>query len=565
MKACPKCHREYADETLNYCLEDGETLVPANQASESPTALNIPDIPSQSPSWQRVPATDATAVLPTGRIPRPESQNRKLFIIAAVAVACAAVGIFVYRTYYVTGNSPISSIAVLPFENKGGDADTDYLSDGLADSIMYRLSQLPGLAVSPRSTVYRYKGNETDSTKIGKELGVDAILSGRIIERGDNLTVSVELVDVRKGKLLWGEQYDRKMSELLATQRNIAQEITEKLQIKVSGEEKPKHYTENNEAYQLYLKGRFYWDKRTRGALNKAIEFFDQAIAVDPNFALAYVGLAFSYVAPGMQLPPSESMPKAKAAAKRALELDESLAEAHTALARVLAAYDWDWPAAEREYKRAIELNPRYPVAHQWYGGYFEALGRREEALAERKLALQLDPLSLVINFELAQAYYYAGDYDRAIQQYEKTLELDNGFPPALQFLPAAYEQKGNYPEAIAKFKGSPVLMKGGEFWPMAKAGLGHAYASNGQKQESLALIDELKKLSQQQYVPAPAIALIYAGLNDKDQAFIWLERGYDQHDFQMQWLGVEPRWDNLRSDTRFQDLIRKIGLSNTR
>jgi TolB-like protein/Tfp pilus assembly protein PilF len=567
MKQCPECKRSYNDESLNFCLEDGETLVAADPTSEAPTALNIPEIPSESQSAQQVRTTDATAVQPTERIPRAGPQNQKLFIIATVAAICAAAGVFVYRAYNVTNNAQITSIAVLPFENKGGDADTDYLSDGLADSIMYRLSQFPGLTVSPRSVVYRYKGNESDSTKIGKELGVDAILSGRIIERGDNLTVSVELVDVRKGKLLWGEQYDRKMSELLATQRVIAQEITEKLQIKVvGGDEKgiAKHYTESSEAYQLYLKGRFYWDKRTRDALNKAIGFFEQAIAIDPNFALAYTGLALSYVAPGIQVPPNDAMPKAKVAAKRALELDDSLPEAHTAMARVLAAYDWDWQGAEREYKRAIELNPRYPVAHQWYGGYFEAQGRRKEALAERKLALQIDPLSLVINFELAQALYYSHDYDRAIQQYEKTLELDGGFPPAWQFLPAAYEQKGNYAEAIAKFRGSPVLNQGGEFWPMAKAGLGHAYASNGQKQEALALVEELKRVSEQQYIPGASIALIYAGLGDKDQAVRWLEKAYDQHDFQMQWLDAEPRWDNLRSDPRFQDLIRKIGLSNS-
>jgi TolB-like protein/Flp pilus assembly protein TadD len=563
MKQCPDCKRIYNDDSLNFCLEDGETLVPADTSSEAPTALNIPQIPSESPSLQRARATDATAVLPTERIPRPGPQNQKLFIITAVAAICAAAGIFVYRAYNVTNNSQITSIAVLPFENQAGDADTDYLSDGLADSIMYRLSQFPGLTVSPRSVVYRYKGNETDSTKIGKELGVDAILSGRITERGDNLTVSVELVDVRKGKLLWGEQYDRKMSELLATQRVIAQEITEKLQIKVSGEDKPKHYTENNEAYQLYLKGRFYWDKRTPEALNRAIGFFEQAIELDPGFALAYAGLAACYVAPGMRMPPRERMPKAKAEAKRALELDDSLAEAHTVLARVLAAYEWDWPAAKLEYQRALALNPRYSVAHQWYGGYLDSQGHPEEALAERKLALQLDPLSHVINFELAQCYFYARDYDRALEQYQKTLELDNGFPPPWQFMPAVYELKGDHAKAIALYKSSPILNQGGE-WAMLKAGLGHAYASNGQKQEALAIVEDLKKISQQQYIPAGTIALVYAGLDDKEQAFAWLEKAYDQHDFQMQWINVEPRWDSLRTDPRFQDLIRKIGLSSS-
>jgi tetratricopeptide (TPR) repeat protein len=373
----------------------------------------------------------------------------------------------------------------------------------------------------------------------------------------------VELVDLRYNKLLWGERYDRKMSELLATQRTIAQEITEKLQIKVSSDEKAiaKHYTENNEAYQLYLRGRFYWDKRTGEAVKRAIGYFDQAIKTDPGFALAYAGLADCYVVPASTMAPKDAMPQAKAAAQRALELDDLLPEAHTALARVLAAYDWDWPAAEKEYKRAIELNPRYVVAHQWYGGYLEARGHRDEAFAQGRVALELDPLSLISNFELAQGYYFARDYDRAIEQYQKTLELDSNFPPAHQFLPAAYEQKGNYPEAISRFKNSPVLSGGGE-WSMTKGGLGHAYAVNGQKQEALDVIDELKKFSQQQYVSSASIALVYAGLRDNDQAFAWLDKAYDQRDFQLQWFNIEPRWDSLRSDPRFTVLLKKVGLN---
>jgi TolB-like protein/Tfp pilus assembly protein PilF len=565
MKQCPDCKRVYNDESLSYCLDDGAVLLDGPSLDGPPTNVLYPAAETDAPTKLFSDTSGSKSIdrEMSGVAVLPISKEKRVWTIALLSVVLLA-GAWAGFHYWPSQKKPITSIAVLPFENKGGDADTEYLSDGLADSIMYRLSQLPELAVSPRSVVYRYKGNESDPTKIGKELGVDAILSGRIIERGDNLTIGVELVDLRYNKLLWGEQYDRKMSELLATQRIIAQEITEKLQIKVTGGDDKgttKHYTENSEAYQLYLKGRFYWDKRTRDSLNKAVGFFDQAIATDPNFALAYAGLALCYVAPGIQLPPNDGMPKAKAAAKRAIELDDSLPEAHTALARVLAAYDWDWPAAEREYKRAIELNSRYPVAHQWYGGYFEAKGRRDEALAERKLALELDPLSLIINFELGQAYFYARDYDKAIEQYQKTLELDNGFPPALQYLPAVYAQKGNYPEAIAKYENALLLGLGGES-TMGKGGLGYAYASNGQKQEALALIDELKKLSQQQYVPNASIALIYTGLGDKDEAFAWLEKACAQHDFQVQWLNVEPRWDNLRSDPRFLDLQKRIGLN---
>jgi len=421
---------------------------------------------------------------------------------------------------------------------------------------------LPNLKVSPTSLVFRYKGKQADAATAGKELGVNAVLLGRITQRGESLTISAELVDVRQNRLLWGEQYERKMSDLLTTQREIAQEIVEKLKLKVSGGERglAKHYTESNEAYQLYLKGRFYWNKRTPEALQKAIDYFNQAIEKDSNFALAYAGLADCYVVPAMRLPPRDAMPKAKAAAMRALELDETLAEAHTSLGRVLAAYDWDWKGAEKEFKRAIELNPRYAVAHEWYGGWFDAMGRHEESIAERKRAQELDPLSLVINFELGIAFLYAREYDQAIDQFHKTLEMDQNFPPVYAFLSAAYEQKGMYDEAIAEFS-KGVSLKGGSEWSLARVGLGHVYAVMGKKSEARQSLDELKQLSAQEYVPATSVALVYAGLGEKDHAFGWLEKACEERSFQMQWLKIDPRWDVLRSDPRFADLTRRIGL----
>jgi tetratricopeptide (TPR) repeat protein len=427
---------------------------------------------------------------------------------------------------------------------------------------MYRLSQLRGLKVSPRSVVLQYKGKEVDPIKIGSELGVSAVLSGRIVQRGDNLTISVELVDVRHNTLLWGEQYDRKMSELLTTQREIAQEIVEKLKAKVSGGETglARHYTENNEAYQLYLKGRFYWNKRTGEALEKAADYFNQAIQKDPSFALAFAGLADCYVVPGNPLPPSEKMPKAKEAALRALQLDDRLAQAHTSLARVLATYDWDWTGAEKEYKRAIELDPRYAIAHQWYSGCLEALGRNTEMMAERKIAQELDPLSLTTNFAMGLTFYYRRNYDQAIEQFQKTLELEPNFPPVLIFLPAAYEQQGKFDQAIAEFQKGLAVKEGGERY-LILGGLGHAYALSGKKTEALAVLNELKQKSQQKYVPGDSIALVCVGLGDKDQAFAWLEEAYKQHAFQIQFLKLEPRWDSLRSDPRFGALVRRMGL----
>jgi len=456
----------------------------------------------------------------------------------------------------------IESIAVLPFQNRSTETDTDYLSDGLSESLIYGLSQLPRLKVSPTSSVFRYKGKEIDPVKVGQELGVDAVLSGRIVQRGENLTISAELLDVRNNRLLWGEQYERKMSELLATQREIAREIVEKLKLKVSGEDKAlaKHYTESSEAYQLYLKGRFYWSKRTTEALKKATDYFNQAIQKDPGFALAFAGLADCYLVPGNPLPPIEKMPKARAAALRALELDETLAEAHTSLARVLATYDWDWAGAEKEYKRAIELDPRYAVAHQWYSGYLQVMGRNSEMNVERKLAQELDPVSLTTNFALGLTFFFGRDYDQAIEQFQKTLELDPNFPPVRIFLPVAYEQKGMLDQAIAEFQKGLVPKESGDTY-LTMAGLGHVYAVSGKKTEAQAVLNELKQRSQQEYVPANCIALVYAGLGEKDQAFAWLEEGYKQHSFQMQFLKLEPRWDSLRSDPRFADLIRRLGL----
>jgi len=488
-------------------------------------------------------------------------QHKLMVLGLGVVLVLAAVALVFYLSARNT-EVAIDSIAVLPFENRSADPETEYLSDGLAESLIFRLSQLPNLKVSPTTTVFRYKGKQADAVKTGNELGVSAVLLGRITQRGDNLLISAELVDVRYNKLLWGEQYDRKMSDLLATQREIAREIVEKLKLKVSGEKKvlTKHYTESNEAYQLYLKGRFYWNKRTSEALIKSIEYFNQAIEKDPSFALAYAGLADCYVVPANSLPPREAMPKAKAAAVRALELDEALAEAHTSLGRVLAAFDWNWTTAETEFKRAIELNPRYAVAHQWYGGWLGVMGRANEAIAESKRAQELDPVSPIVNFELALAFYYARDYDQAIEQFHKTLELDQNFPPVQQFLPAAYEQKGMYDEAIAGYKKTIPLMGNSE-WTLVRGGLGHIHAVLGKKSEALAVLDELKQLSAQKYVPPTSIALIYAGLGDKDRAFAWLEKGYEERSFQMQWLNVEPRWDSLRSDPRFADLMRRIGL----
>jgi Tfp pilus assembly protein PilF len=309
------------------------------------------------------------------------------------------------------------------------------------------------------------------------------------------------------------------------------------------------------------LKGRYYWNKRTPDALQKAMESFQQAIEKDPGYALAYAGLADCYHVPANPLPPRERMPLAKAAAVKALQLDDTLVEAHTTLARVLFVYDWDWPAAEKEFKRAIELNPRYAPAHQWYGGYLSSIGRFREADVEKKRALELEPLSLVINFEAGLAFYFSRSYDQAIDQLQKTLELDANFPPPHTFLAASYEQKGMFEEAFTAFQRAVTVTQGPPR-TLAMAGLAHSYAVSGRKTEARKILAELQSLSEHKYVPATDTALIYAGLGEKDTSFVWLDKAYEEHSFTLSNLKVEPRFDSLRSDPRFADLLRRIGLA---
>ena len=491
-------------------------------------------------------------------------KQHKLVVLVAALVLGLAVALTVYL-YAGNTEAAVESIAVLPFENRSADAETDYLSDGLAESLIYRLSQLPNLRVTPPSVAFRYKGKQTDALKAGNELGVSAVLSGRIIQRGDNLTISAELVDVRYNKLLWGEQYERKMSELLHTQREIAREIVDKLKLKVSGEETglAKHYTESNEAYQLYLKGRFYWNKRTEEGMQRSLEYFQQSIERDPAFALAYSGLADAYVLLGAPessggMAPNEALPKAKAAALKALEIDNTLAEPHVSLAHVKYYYDSDWVTAEREYKRAIELNSNYPTAYQWYAVYLMSAGRFDEALAQTTRAQDLDPLSLPINVNLGWVLLNARQYDRGVEQLRKTLEMDPNFTLTHHRLGLAYEQQRKYDEAIAEFRQVVNLSPGK---PLGIASLAHAYALSGKRAEAQKTLAELQEISKQRYVSPASIALIYASLGETDQAFAWLEKANKARDGLLARLKVDPRFDSMRSDPRFTDLVHRVGL----
>jgi serine/threonine-protein kinase len=489
-------------------------------------------------------------------------------LVALAALVVIAGGIAGLAAYLHARNTEVAieSIAVLPFTNQNRDPDSEYLSDGLTESIINSLTQLPNLKVIARSSVFRYKGKETDPMVAGKELGVGSVLTGRILQRGDSLTISTELLDVRDNKQLWGEQYHEKTSDLLSIQREIAKEITGNLRLKLSRAEQSrlaKHYTESPEAYQLYLKGRFYWNKRTEEGVRRGIEYFQQAIEKDPTYALAYTGIADCYSLETLHidvgsLSPSEAGPKAKAAAMKALEMDDTLAEAHTSLAFIKLNFDWDWAGAEREFKRAIELNPNHDNAHHWHSHYLMAMGRTDESLAESKRALELDPLSLILNVHLGWHYTNARQYDLAIEQLRKALEMDPNFGVGHWYLGLAYEQEGKYSEAENELRKAKDLLKDNE---AIAADIGRVYAVSGKKDQALKVIDELKELSKRRYVSSYHLAMIYNGLRDKDQAFEWLENAYRERSDMLVYLKVEPRLDSLRSDQRFADLVRRVGL----
>jgi len=458
----------------------------------------------------------------------------------------------------------IDSLAVLPLINGSNDPNAEYLSDGITESIINSLSQLPQLRVMSRSTVFRYKGREVDPQEVGRDMSVRAVLIGRVLQLGDRLIIRTELVDVADGWQLWGEQYNRNPADILAVQEEISQEISAKLRLKLSGEQKQrltKRHTGSAEAYQTYLKGRYYWNKRTHEGIRKGIEYFTEAIKLDPNYALAYAGIADSYALLGAieysALPPHEAMQKAREAALRALAIDDTLAEAHASLAYV-RIYDWNWTEAEKEYRRSIELNPNYATAHHWYGHFLTAMGRQTEAIVELMRARELDPLSLPINAGMGWHYYLTRQYDLAIAEYRKTLEMEPNFYMARFLLGMAYEQVAHYEDAIGQYQKAIALTGGG---PVMIAGTAHAHAMLGRTDEARRLLAELQESSQQHYVSPYYIAFIHTGLGDKEQAFAWLRRACDTQSEGLTWLAVDPFLDSLRTDPQFTEIMGRVGL----
>ena len=497
---------------------------------------------------------------PVVSIPNTTSQSAGVkktpfYALAAGLVVVGIIGLVYFTSAGKAGNaSPIQSIAVLPFVDESSDPDAEYINDKIAESLINSLSKLPQLRVVPRSVVAGYRGKEIDPRKVGQELNVRAVVTGRMRRHGDIISIQADLIDLESVAQLWGQHYDHKVSDVLLVQDDISRDIFENLRLKLNVEEK-----KQLEAYRLYLKGRNAWNKRTGDALLQAIDFFNQAIEIDSNNSAAYAGLADCYnmlVVYG-RLEPKEGFPKAKEAATKALEIDESSAEAHSSLAFIKFRWDWDRAATEREFQEAIKLKPAYAPAHQWYSSYLVAVERFDEAIAEAKRTEELEPLSFVASSHLGWIYYLSGQNDKAIEQCKKILELDPSSFPARRYLGLAYEAKGMYAEAITEFQ-TGVKLSGS---PLMLALLGHAYAASGKTAEARQVLNDLQQLKDQRYVSPYTVAAIHAGLGDQEQAFKWLQTAVEERDIWLMNLKVDPVFARLRSQRQFTDILARIRL----
>jgi TolB-like protein/DNA-binding winged helix-turn-helix (wHTH) protein len=481
---------------------------------------------------------------------------------AAVAVVAGLIATGTWpRLRGQLASAPIRSLAVLPFENLTGDTEQDYFADGMTDAVITDLAQVRALRVISRTSVTQYKVAKKALPRIAEELGVDAVVEGTVSRSGDRVRITAQLIQAATDRHLWAQSYERELRDVLSLQREVAAAIAQAIQVKLQPEEKRRmsqaQASIDPQAYEAYLKGRFYWSKRSAETSRKAVGYFEQAIERDPDYAPAYSGLSDTYRAFDVQglAPPRECMPKAEAAARKALALDDTLAEAHASLAGVLYRYDWDWEGAEREFRLSLELEPNYAEGHRAYAVYLMTVRRHEEALAEAQRARELSPLSLAINTELGLALVRLGRYDEAIEQLQKTLEIDPKFGRVYQTLAFAYEGKGDWPRAMEALVSRPGSPQG-----RSNPWLGYAYGVSGRRREALEIMARLETVSHERYVSPQGFAIIHLGLGNKEQAMAWLERAYDERAFEV--LGFSgPLFDRLSGDPQFQDLLRRMRL----
>lgn len=585
MKRCPQCRRDYYDDTLVYCLDDGSSLLegPASASERATAILHDAEPPSEAATRPQIHTTDQTAILPDGAEAKPEKSlsdsserppsaerveqgkigsRQRLLAGIGIFIFLVIGGFFGYRYFAGANSKQIDSIVVMPFANDSGNADVEYLSDGMTETLIDSLRQLPNLTVKARSSVFRYKGKDTDARTVGKDLNVQAILNGRFVLHGQDLILYVELVDVSTENSLWKHTYNKTMTNLVSLQGEIARDVAENLKLKLSGADQrrlAKNYTENNEAYQLYLKGRFHVFKLTAQEIRIGIDYFQQAIEIDPSYALAYVGLgeANRSLALAGEQSPTEYLPRSKAAAAKAVELDDTLAECHTALGVTNFWLDWDWSAAEAQYKRALELDPNNSGAHIFYAHLLSNTGRHAEAIVEARRARELDPLSPFVGSLEGQFLLHAGQTDEALDRLQKTFDLDPAFYFPHMIAASAYIEKGSYGEAISESRRANDLSPNQTNSETFEA---YALAKSGKRDEARKILEALLKLSETRFVPPYHIAFIYQGLGETDKTFEWLEKAYQQRDPKMAFLLVEPKWKNLHNDPRFIDLLKRMG-----
>jgi TolB-like protein/DNA-binding winged helix-turn-helix (wHTH) protein/Tfp pilus assembly protein PilF len=523
------------------------------------------------------PAQTASAVVVSQKTPAATSprQGIKRFRIGfALVAALLVVSALLYfakssnRFPFRTAPKSIRSVAVLPFDNFSGDPEQQYFADGMTEALIAELGQIRDLRVPSRTSVMLYKRANKPLRQIARELNVDALVEGSVKRSADRLELTVQLLDGTQDRHLWGGTFDRDSRDALTLQHELARAITEELRISFSSAELPHSKNAapvNADAYAAYLHGRYYWYKRTMEGFQKSIQYYEQAVAADPNYAPAYAGLADAYAllgsSPNDGLPPNEAMPKAKAAAQKALQLDDGLAEAHASFAYINMVYDWNWVLAEKEFKRAIVINPNYAGAHEWYAEFLAARGRETEALSEMKRARDADPLLVLMHAAVAEALYYSRRYDDVISQCQQTLELDPDYPIAHFHLGRAYMAKNMYPQAIAEYQKAQATL--GET-PAIVMAIGYANAKSGNRAAARKALEELHAQSKQRYVPALYFGAVYIGLGDADAGMSWLEKAYREHSDYLIYLNADPMADSLRSNPRFQAVLRKIGISDT-
>jgi len=566
MKRCPQCNRVEADEALAFCRSDGTPLVreslPLN--TEAGTA-KFGSSPNEIDTSLLPPSTNAhvnRATGPTTVLRLPEStastKSKRIVVVLIIVAVLIVSGLLVsYLAITKKRNAPIQSIAVMPFVNAGSNPDVEYLSDGMTETLINTLAQLPDLTVKARSSVFRYKGKEVEPQTVGNELHVQAIVNGRVVERDDDLTLYLSLVDTRTGNQLWGEHYTRKRSDLLSLQTVVGRDVATKLKTKLSGADEQKvakSYTQNAEAYQLYLQGRFFANKRTPQSLVKAITFYQQAIEKDPNYALGYAGLSdgYSLLAYYGGAPAPFALSKAREAAMRALSLDDNLAESHNAMGFILAVADFDYAAAEREYKRAIALDPKYTTAHHNLGVMLVRTGRAEEGMAELRGALEIEPFSIIVNRLYGECMIYLRRYDEGLAQLKKTAELDPSFPTTYFALASTYRLMGKHAESVEAFAKYHEL-----FGRPETAALVRSSFATGGWQGFLREMTSKRRDGVSPYMTA----IFLLELGEKEKAFAALEDAFENREYQLRFIRLDPSVDALRADPRFKELAHRMKL----